>query len=109
MSWPATNSTVPAEVVIHGLCQRDGLLAHLAAGGLVEQRRRRLLDHLLIAALDRAFALAEIDDVAVLVAKHLDFDVAGIDDEFLDEHPVVAERRLGLGLGEPKTFGDFAG
>ncbi len=56
-------------VVVHGLGQRDGLLAHLAAGGLVEQRRRRLLDDLLVAALDRAFALAEIDDVAVLVAR----------------------------------------
>ena len=56
-------------IVIHGLRQRDRLLAHLAAGGLVEQRRRRLLDDLLIAALDRAFALAEIDHVAMLVAR----------------------------------------
>ena len=33
--------------------------------------------------------------------------MAGIDDEFLDENPVVAERRLGFGLGETKPFGDF--
>ena len=94
-------------IVVHGLGQRDRLFAHLAAGGLVEQRRRRFLDHFLIAALDRTFALAEIDHVAVLVAEHLDFDVAGIDDEFLDEHPVVAERGFGFGLGEIKPFGDF--
>ena len=94
-------------IVVHGFRQRDRLLAHLAAGGLVEQRRRRLLDHLLIAALDRTFALAEIDHVAMLVAEHLDFDVAGIDDEFLDEDAVVAERGFGFGLGEIKTFGDF--
>ena len=94
-------------IVIHGLGERDRLFAHLAAGGLVEQRRRRFLDHLLIAALDRAFALAEIDHVAVLVAEHLNFDVAGIDDEFLDENAVVAERCLGFGLGETKPFGDF--
>ncbi len=96
------------EVVVDRLGERDGLLAHLAAGRLVEQRRRRFLDDLLVAALDRAFALAEIDDVAVLVAEHLDFDVAGIDDEFLDEDAVVAERRLRLGLGEAEAFGDFA-
>ena len=96
-------------IVFHGLGERDRLLAHLAAGGLVEQRRRRFLDHLLIAALDRAFALAEIDHVAVLVAEHLDFDVAGIDDEFLDEDAVVAERGFGFGLGEVKPFGDFRG
>ncbi len=78
-------------IVVHGLRQRHRLLAHPAAGGLVEQRRRRLLDDLLVAALDRTFALAEIDHVAMLVAEHLDFDVAGIDDEFLDEDAIVAE------------------
>jgi hypothetical protein len=61
------------------------------AGRLVEERRRGLLDDLLVAALDRAFALAEIDDVAVLVAQHLDLDVARIGDELLDEDAVVAE------------------
>ena len=96
------------EVVIHGLGQRDRLLAHLAPRGLVEQRRRRFLDDLLVAALDRAFALAEIDHVAVLVAEHLDFDMAGIDDEFFDEDAVVAERGLCLGLGEVEALGDLA-
>ena len=91
-------------IVVHRFCQRDRLFAHQAAGGLVEQRRRRFLDHLLIAALDRAFALAEIDHVAVLVAQHLDFDVAGIDDEFLDEDAVVAERRFGFGLGQARSL-----
>src|ERR1700737_1516432 len=78
-------------IVFHGFCERDRLLAHLAAGGLIEQRRRRFLDYLLIAALDRTFALAEINHIAMLVPEHLDFDMAGIDDEFLDEDAVVAE------------------
>ena len=43
----------------------------------------------------------------MLVAEHLDFDVAGIDDELFDEDAVVAERGFGLGLGEVETFGDF--
>ena len=79
------------EIVIHGFGERDRLLAHLAARCFVEQRRGRFFDDLLIAALDRAFALAEIDHVAVLVAEHLDFDVARIDDEFFDEDAIVAE------------------
>ena len=95
-------------VVADGLRQRDRLLAHLLARRLIEQRRRRLLDDLLVAALDRAFALAEIDDVAVLVAEHLDFDVARIDDEFLDEHAVVAERGLRLRLRAREALRDLA-
>ena len=49
-----------------------------------------------MAALDRALALAQIYRVAVLVGDDLDFDVARVLDEFLDEHTVVAERGLGL-------------
>ena len=45
----------------------------------------------------------------MLVAKHLDLDVAGIDDEFFDEHPVVTERGFGFGLRQTKTFGHFRG
>ncbi len=65
-------------IVAHRLGQRDGLLAHPPARLGIEQRRGRLLDDLLVAALDRAFALAEIDDVAVLVAEQLDLDVARV-------------------------------
>ena len=43
----------------------------------VEQRRRRLLDDLLVPALQGALALAEVDDVAVRVGEHLHLDVAG--------------------------------
>ena len=100
---------MPAEVVADRLGERDRLLAHLAPRRLVEERRRRLLDHLLVAALDRAFALAEIDDVAVLVAEHLDLDMAGIDDELLDEDPVVAEGGRRLRLRPREALRDLAG
>src|SRR5207248_414304 len=76
-------------------CQRDRLLAHRAAHLGRDERRRRFLDHLLVAALDRAFALTQIDDVAVLIAEHLDLDVPRLLDIFFDEHAVVAE------AGEP--------
>ena len=41
-----------------------------------DHRRGRLLDDLLVAALDRALALAQVDDVALGVRHHLDLDVA---------------------------------
>src|SRR5262249_49271801 len=78
-------------VVGDGLGERDRLLAHFLARRRVDQRARGLLHDLLIAALDRAFALAEMNDIAVLVSQHLNLDVARIDDIFLDEYPVVAE------------------
>ena len=43
----------------------------------VDGRRGRLLDDLLVAALDRALPLEEVDDVAVLVGEDLHLDVAG--------------------------------
>ena len=43
----------------------------------VEVRGRGDLDDLLVAALDRAVALEEVDEVAVLVAEELHLDVLG--------------------------------
>ena len=43
----------------------------------------------------------------MLVAEHLNFDMARVDDEFLDEHPIVAERGLRLGFGAGEAFGDL--
>ena len=74
-------------------------------------RRRRLLDHLLVAALDRAVALAQVDDVAVAVGQHLHLDVARIGqvalqvdgrvgEELLAFAARALERRLQLLLGE---------
>ena len=52
---------------------------------------RRLLDDLLVAALDRAVALEEVDHVAVAIAEHLDLDVARPEDRLLEVDGVVAE------------------
>src|SRR5262249_17767206 len=64
-----------------------------------ERRRRRLLDQFLVPALGRALALAQVDDVAVLVADDLDLDVTGALDELLDIKRAIAEGRLGFGRG----------
>src|SRR6476619_7654780 len=80
-------------IVTHGLGERHGLGSHGGTGLVVNKRARRLLHDLLIAALNGTFALAEMDNAAVLVAEHLDLDVARLLNIFLDEHTVVAEAR----------------
>ena len=55
------------------------------------RRARRLLDDLLVAALDRAVALEEVHHVACAIAEHLDLDVARADDRLLEVDGVVAE------------------
>ncbi len=73
--------------------------AHRLALLGIERRRRRLLDHLLMAALQSALALEQRQQTAVAVADHLHLDMPGVVDVFFDQHAVVAERRLGLALG----------
>ena len=53
--------------------------------------RGRFLDHLLMAALQRAIALEQMHGVAVIVGEHLHLDVARPRDIFLDQHAIVAE------------------
>src|SRR6266403_2825676 len=89
--------------VVDGARQRYRLLAHGRTGLGVEKRARRLLDYLLVAALDRAFALAEMDDVAADIAEDLDLDVPRLLDVFLDKDPVVSKARLGLTRGRAEA------
>ena len=70
-------------------------LAHLG----VDVRAGRLLDHLLVAALDRAVALAEVDHVALRVGEHLDLDVARVLEVALDVDAVVGEELLAFAGG----------
>ena len=58
-----------------------------------QQRRGTFFDHLLVAPLDRAIALAEVDDVAVLIGHDLKLDVMRVDDQLLD-----------INLGVPESF-----
>lgn len=74
---------------------RDGARggADALARVLVDEGRRRFLDHLLVPALQGAFALTQMDDAAVLVGEHLHLDVPWRGDEAFEEERVVAERR----------------
>src|SRR5262245_16956004 len=60
-----------------------------------------------MAALDGAFALAEVNHVSVVVAEHLDFDVALVVDVFFKVDAAVFERRLGLGSGRVVSVEEF--
>ena len=70
--------------------------AHALAQLRGHEGRRALLDHLLMAALDRALALEEVHDVAVVVGQDLDLDVARPHERLLEVEAVVAERGEGL-------------
>ena len=74
-------------------------LAQALAGGVVEVGRRGALDHLLVAALDRAVALEQVHQVAVAVAEDLHLHVAGAAHQLLEVHLVLAEGALGLAAG----------
>ena len=66
------------------------LLVHGEGGGE--------LHHLLVAPLEGAVPLEEVDHIAVLIAQHLHLDVLGLHQELLHEDVVVAEGLLGLRL-----------
>ena len=74
----------------------------------MDEGRRRLLDDLLVAALDGALALREAGHVAVRVGHELDLDVARRRHELLHEQPVVSKRLLGLVRREGEALGDLA-
>ena len=82
--------------VTGGFGDAHGDLAHTPAHIFGDDRRRRFFEYLLMAALHGAFALAEVDAVAVLVGEDLHFHVPRILDVFLDIDFAVAERAFGL-------------
>ncbi len=86
-------------LITGGLGGGDSGFAHAGAQASAHARRRRLLDHFLMAALQGAIALVEMDGVAVAVGENLHLDVARRGDVFLDQHALVAEGRFRLALG----------
>src|SRR5690606_11784682 len=84
-------------------------LAHGAAHGLVHARRRRLLDDLLVAALQGAIALEQVHGVAVRVAEYLHLDVARRRHVLFHQHAAVAEGGLGLAAGAGQRGGKAVG
>src|SRR5260221_13858668 len=67
----------PGADIADRLRRRDRRLAHRPATSLVHAGRRRLLDDFLMAPLDRAVALEEMDAVALRDGEDLHLDMAG--------------------------------
>jgi hypothetical protein len=86
--------------------ERERPVAQARAELRRDVRRRRLLDDLLVAALQRALAFAEVDAIAVAVEQQLDLDMARALDVALEHHPVVGERRLRLPAGATECVGE---
>ena len=97
----------PGRAIADGACQRHRLFAHFRARHLIEKRAWAFLQYFLVAALDRTFALAQIQHLAVAVGQHLDFDVARAFDVFFDEHAVVAEACLGFTHGARESVANL--
>jgi len=62
-----------------------------------------------VAALQRALALAEVDDDAVRIGKQLNLDVARRADVALDQQGVVAERRASLASRRTRAASSSSG
>ena len=92
--------------VANGLRELHGSRAHLLAQRRRHPGRGRFLDHLLVAALQGAVALEQVDDVAVAVAEHLHLDMAGRDNELLDQHVGISERGHGFALRAVEQIGE---
>ena len=84
--------------VLHRAGGIDDDAAQLAAHLLGHRDRRPFFEQLLMAALDRALALAEVDNRAVMIAQHLKLDMARVLDVLLDVDVADAKRRLGFAL-----------
>ena len=100
---------MPALVIAGGAGEGDRGIGERGADLRIETDRGRDLDHLLMAALHGAIALVEVQDVAVLVAEDLHFDVLGAADEALEEDGVVAEGGGGFAARLFELAGEIGG
>ena len=82
--------------VVRRLHQLDGIGENPLPKRVVEAGRRRRLDDFLIAQLNRAVALVQVQDVALAVGQDLHLDVAWTLDQFLYEQGTIAEGARGL-------------
>ena len=95
-----------AEVPVAGRGgERERGVPDRLAQGVGQAGRGRDLDQLLVAPLEAAVPVAEVDDGAAPVAGDLDLDVADRGQQLLDEHALVAEG--GPGLGDRPAVGVF--
>ena len=79
------------------------------AQGRIETGGGGDLHDFLVAPLNGAVALKQVDESAVLVAEELDFDVPGAADELFEEHVRDAEGRAGFAPSLVQGVVEFVG
>ena len=106
-SWPTRNSQVPGADVA-GLGE-DRLRRRVQLPALLvgQVRRRRLLDELLVAPLQRAVPRGDDDDLAVPVGQALGLHVSRLVEEALDEALAATEGGDRLAHGALVQLGDL--
>ena len=94
-------------VVVHGAAHAQGRFIQTLGHGWRHVIGRRFLDHLLKAALDRALALEQVHQSAMAIPHELHFEVARVDDVFLQQHALVAKGGLRFALGQCQQRQEF--
>ena len=72
---------------------------HCLTGGIIQKRRWCFFDDFLVAALDRTFALIQMDAIAGFIGQNLNFDMAWAGDEFFDKHTIITKAGCGFTHG----------
>ena len=91
--------------IIHGTCGGHCGLAHLFSERFCHTRCRCFFQHLLVTTLHRAVALHEVHAVALRIAKHLNFNVAGALYIFFNQHRLIAKTVLRFALARRQGLG----
>src|SRR5262249_13719518 len=86
-----------------------GEFAEPVALGHVERRGGRLLEHLLMRALQRTVALTEMNDPALAVSEDLDLDVTWPLEVTFEIDPAATEEGRALVLRDRQQMGGLAG
>ena len=94
-------------LIVHRLGGPDGGGSHLCPQFRGEAPGGGLLDQLLVAALDRAVPVPQVDHISLTVSQDLELNVAGPQDQLFQIHLVVAEAGPGLRLGSLKGGGQL--
>ena len=93
----------PGIVVAYMPGNPEGIVVEFFANG-IGQGGRGHFHHFLKAALNGTIAFVEVNDVAVVIAEDLDFEVLGTFNEFFEEYRVVAKGFFGLVSRLEKCF-----
>src|SRR5437870_5571238 len=96
-------------VQVHGVADGEGSVEDALAGGGFEIMGRRHFDDFLMAALQGAIALVQVNQMAVVIAKKLHLDVPGVLDKLFQKDVGDAEGRSGFALGLLDRFFELLG